>query len=94
MNIAASVSWDFPAIQEPLISGFRVKYGTEPGTYPDSDFVAEDQRTHTLSLDSGSKYYAVVVAIDSNGEIGPVPGSEIEIDLISSAPTNFRLTES
>jgi len=69
---AATLSWD--GVAAP-ISGYRIYYGTAPGTYSQLFGLGLDVgnvTTHTVTgLNSGTRYYFVATAFDTNGESAP-----------------------
>jgi fibronectin type 3 domain-containing protein len=66
---SATLAWD--PVTAPNLSGYRVYYGTAPGTYQQSygqGIVVSNATAHTLlGLSSGTRYYFVVTAFDSSG---------------------------
>lgn len=94
-TVARTVEWDFPADKEDLVNGFRIKIGDiSPGNYnlPDININIKSQRSRVLSLDTGKKYYSVIVSYDGSGELPVDPnGQELVIDLVGESPTNYRL---
>ena len=70
---AAALTWD--AVSVPSFSGYRVYYGTQPGTYQQSfgqGLDVQSVTTYTVTgLSSATKYYFAVTAYDlSNIESG------------------------
>jgi len=64
----ATLAWD--VVVHPTLSGYRVYYGTAPGTYLQllgSGIDVGNATTHTVTgLSSGTRYYFVVTAYDSS----------------------------
>jgi hypothetical protein len=70
---AATLAWD--AVIAANLSGYRVYYGTAPGTYlqlPGQGLSVGNVTTHTVTgLSSGTRYYFAVSAFDSSGNESP-----------------------
>jgi len=67
----AALAWD--AVTDPNLSGYRIYYGTAPGTYLQSvgqGLIVGDVTTYTVTgLSSGTRYYFAATAYDtSNSE--------------------------
>ncbi len=67
----ATLTWD--AVADPSVSGYRIYYGTAPGTYlqPVGQGVSVGTATTytVMGLSSGTRYYFAATAIDtSNNE--------------------------
>ena len=59
----AVLAWD--AVMDPNLSGYRIYYGTAPGTYLQSFDVARSDTTVTvMGLSSGTIYYFAATAYD------------------------------
>jgi hypothetical protein len=59
----AVLAWD--AVMDPKLNGYRVYYGTAPGTYLQSVDVVSTATTVTMmGLSSGTTYYFAVTAYD------------------------------
>jgi fibronectin type 3 domain-containing protein len=66
---SATLTWD--AIADPDLAGYRVYYGTAPGTYIQArgggDPVAANVTTHTVTgLASGTTHYFAITAYGNN----------------------------
>ena len=65
----AALTWD--AATDPNVSGYRIYYGSGPGTYLQSfgkGINVGNVTTYTVTgLTSGSRYYFAVTAYDSSG---------------------------
>jgi hypothetical protein len=72
-----TVAWDRNA--DSVTAGYRVYYGTSPGTHQWSVDVG-NQLSAPLALTTGTIYYAVVRGYNASYEYGP-PSSEVVIDL-------------
>jgi fibronectin type 3 domain-containing protein len=70
---SASLTWD--AVTAPTLSGYRVYFGTAPGTYlqsPGQGFSVGNVTDYTMiGLASGSRYYFAVTAFDTLGVESP-----------------------
>ena len=63
----ADLAWD--AVADPNVAGYRVYYGTAPGTYPDFVDVAKNVTTVSVTgLSSGTTYYFAATTRDSSNE--------------------------
>ncbi|BAV34005.1 fibronectin type III domain protein [Sulfuricaulis limicola] len=66
---AAALTWD--AVPATNLSGYRVYYGTTPGTYqqaPGQGLSVGNITTYTLmGLSNGTRYYFAVTAFDTAG---------------------------
>jgi hypothetical protein len=66
----ATLTWD-PPPPDPNLRGYRVYYGTGPGTYVQtlgSGVDVGNVTTHSISgLNSGTRYYFVATAYDATG---------------------------
>src|SRR5436309_5356838 len=61
----AVLAWD--AVMDPNLSGYRIYYGTAPGTYLQSfDVVSSDTIVTVMGLSSGTTYYFAVTAYDTS----------------------------
>ncbi len=61
----AVLAWD--AVVAPNLSGYRIYYGTAPGTYLQSFDVASSDTTVTvMGLSSGTIYYFAATAYDTS----------------------------
>jgi len=57
----AVLAWD--TVVAPNLSGYRIYYGTAPGTYLQSfDVVSSDTTVTVMALSSGTTYYFAVTA--------------------------------
>ncbi|WP_172425984.1 fibronectin type III domain-containing protein [Sulfuricaulis limicola] len=69
MPNAAALTWD--AVPATNLSGYRVYYGTTPGTYqqaPGQGLSVGNITTYTLmGLSNGTRYYFAVTAFDTAG---------------------------
>jgi hypothetical protein len=70
-DTTAILTWD--AVTAPGLSGYRVYYGTAPGTYLQAKgqgiAVAGNVTTHTVTgLTSGIRYFFAVTAFDATNE--------------------------
>jgi len=70
---SANLTWD--PVSHPSLSGYRVYYGTSPGTYLQAHgqgiSVGTNSSYTLLGLSSGTRYYFSVTAYDSsNNESG------------------------
>jgi hypothetical protein len=69
-NGSANLSWD--AVTTPNLGGYRVYYGTSPGTYLQSfgsGLNVGSVQSYTVSaLNSGTRYYFAVTAFDALGQ--------------------------
>lgn len=62
---AAVLEWD--AVVATNLAGYRVHYGTAPGSYQQTVSTGSST-THTLTgLNSGTRYYFAVTAVDTSG---------------------------
>lgn len=87
------VSWD--PIQDSRLAGYKIKYGTVPGTYSLSVDVG-NRTSHTLQgLSEGTQYYMVVVGYDANRLEG-VPTPEISgwVLAVSAVSTSLLTSNS
>jgi len=70
---SASLAWD--SVTAPTLSGYRVYFGTAPGTYLQSlgqGISVGNVTAYTLTgLASGSRYYFAVTAFDTLGMESP-----------------------
>jgi fibronectin type 3 domain-containing protein len=70
---SASLAWD--SVTAPNLSGYRVYFGTAPGTYlqsPGQGISVGNVTTYTMTgLASGSRYYFVVTAFDTSSIESP-----------------------
>jgi hypothetical protein len=66
----ATLAWD--AVTDPSLSGYRVYYGTAPGTYLQpvgQGLDVGDVTTYSVTgLSSGTRFYFASTAYTSNGE--------------------------
>ncbi len=59
----AVLAWD--TVVAPNLSGYRIYYGTAPGTYLQSfDVVSSDTTVTVMALSSGTTYYFAATAYD------------------------------
>ena len=82
-QITATVSWD--PNPDSYTVGYRLYYGTEPGTY-DTSVDAGSAVSVPITLSLGSVYYFVVRAYNLQGTLGPA-SAEAQVDLRTPAPT-------
>jgi hypothetical protein len=68
------ISWN--ANPEPNIGGYRLSYGTAPGTYPTTVDVGNQTTALVPGLTPGQRYYFVVRAYDTAGLVSP-PSAEV-----------------
>jgi hypothetical protein len=59
-----AVSWD--PVQDSHVAGYKIKYGTAHGSYPQSVNVAKVTSYILQNLTEGASYYLTVVAYDTN----------------------------
>lgn len=78
-----TASWDRNT--DANTAGYRLYYGTTPGSYQWS-VDAGNQVSVPIPLSRGSVYYFVVRAYNASFEYGP-PSSEARVDLTTPAPT-------
>lgn len=79
VTVNTQISWSIPTTRVlgdflPLseIKGYKISYGTSPGSYSDTIIVDGAQQTSAdVVLQSGEVYYFVVRAIDTEGLEGP-----------------------
>ena len=82
-QITATVSWD--PNPDSYTVGYRLYYGTEPGTYDTSVDVGSAVSV-PITLSPGDVYYFVVRAYNLQGTLGPA-SAEAQVDLRTPAPT-------
>ena len=83
---AATASWD--PNPEANIAGYRLSYGTQTGVHPTTIDVG-NVTTWSLNLTPGQRYYIVVQAYNSSGQLSPESG-EVVLDIpatVNRAPT-------
>ena len=70
---SATLSWD--AVSDPGLSGYRIYYGTAPGTYDQargSGYEVGATTTFTVTgLAAGRRYYFVATAFDASNNESP-----------------------
>ena len=70
LSNATSLAWD-PPVSAANLSGYRLYFGTAPGTYQQpygQGISVGNVTTYTLmGLSSGTRYYFAVTAIDTSG---------------------------
>ena len=69
-----TIVWD--ANTEPSVAGYRVSYGTTPGSHPTTIDVGNQTTAVVPGLNPGQRYYAVVTAYDTSGLVSP-PSVEV-----------------
>ena len=82
-QITATVSWD--PNPDSYTVGYRLYYGTEPGTY-DTSVDAGSAVSVSITLSPGDVYDFVVRAFNQQGTLGPA-SAEAQVDLRTPAPT-------
>jgi hypothetical protein len=83
-----TVTWNRNA--ESTVIGYRVSYGTQSGTYTTTIDVG-NVTSYQLNLTDGFKYYAVVRAYDTLGQVSQ-PSNEASVDLTIAPPAAPVLT--
>ena len=78
---AATASWD--RNPEPSVTGYRLSYGTASGRY-DTTIDVGNVTTAQFFPPAGNRYYVVVQAYTSTGEVS-APSAEAVIDIPSTA---------
>jgi len=68
------IAWD--PNPEPTVAGYRVSYGTAPGSHPTTVDVGNQTSALLPSLPPGQRYYFVVTAYASTGTVSP-PSVEV-----------------
>src|SRR5437870_8240771 len=77
----ATASWD--PNPEPDIAGYKLSYGTAPGTYTTTIDVG-NVTTWPLTLSDGQRYYFIVQAYNASGVTSP-PSAEVIYDVPPAA---------
>jgi hypothetical protein len=77
-----TITWDRNT--EPTVIGYRVSYGTQSGTYTTTVNVG-NVTSYQVDLALGFRYFAVVRALDSFGQVSP-PSNEASVDLTALPP--------
>ncbi|RYD21304.1 MAG: tandem-95 repeat protein [Verrucomicrobiaceae bacterium] len=84
---AVNLAWNANA--ESDISGYKLKYGTSPGVYPNVVSTGTTPSTSVSGLTEGTMYYFVVSAINSSGMESPVSGEIThQTEVITVTPGN------
>lgn len=82
-----TVAWN--ANSESDISGYRLKYGTSPGVYPNVVSVGTTPSTSVSGLTEATTYYFVVSAVSQSGLESPVSGEiSHQTEVITINPGN------
>src|SRR5688572_4333771 len=77
---AATASWDRNS--EPNIAGYKLSYGTQPGVHTVTIDVG-NVITYAFFPPAGKRYYVVVQAYTTTGELGP-KSAEVTLDVPSA----------
>lgn len=86
----ASISLQWRPNGEPDVTGYRLRYGTRPGTYDRSvDITGRDAAVYLLTnLTNDTRYYLELVALDFGGHASG-PSAEVNADPSLSADTTI-----
>ena len=80
---AATASWDPNA--EPDVAGYKLSYGTQPGVHTVTIDVGK-VTTYQFNPPGGQRYYVVVQAYNTGGEVS-AKSAEVFIDIPLSSPS-------
>jgi hypothetical protein len=84
-----SLAWD--ASPEPNIAGYRLRYGTQSGTYTETMTINSGTTASVEGLTSGATYYFVVTAYDQAG-LESLPSNEAIFQTIGNIAPSVTLT--
>jgi hypothetical protein len=70
-----SLAWD--PVGSPDLAGYRVYYGTTPGSYTSTDDVGDSTTATLVGLEACARYYVAVKAYDTGGAESSVFSNEI-----------------
>lgn len=74
----ASIALAWDRSPDPNVTGYKILFGTQPGSYPNSVDAGSEASATLTNLENGTRYYIVTVAVDRQGNQSP-PSNEVEV---------------
>ena len=75
-TVSVQLAWD--SVQDPNVTGYMIRYGTEPGIYPESQSAGNHTSATLTGLHRATRYYIVVVSVDAQGNQSR-PSNEVQV---------------
>jgi chitodextrinase len=75
-SVSVGLAWD--GVQDPNVTGYKIRYGTEPGIHPEALSVGNRTSATLTGLQRATRYYIVVVSVDAQGNQS-APSNEVQV---------------